>query len=101
MHAGVRKPFLLQILHQFKAMLGMPEPPPQLQSQRGPQPASASATASATPALKSVTQSVRGDAEAADRSSLTLVKLLSRVVHTMGPGPKFGPLADFFWALKV
>ena len=22
-----------------------------------------------------------------------------RVVQTVGPGPKFGPLTDFFWAL--
>ena len=25
--------------------------------------------------------------------------LYSRVVQTVGPGPKFGPLTDFFWAL--
>ena len=23
----------------------------------------------------------------------------NRVVQTVGPGPKFGPLTDFFWAL--
>ena len=36
-----------------------------------------------------------------DLFSDTYTSMYARVVHTVGPGPKFGPLPDFFWALKV
>ena len=29
------------------------------------------------------------------------ITLYNRVVQTVGPGPKFGPLTDFCWALQV
>ena len=35
----------------------------------------------------------------ADLLTCTVAIAYARVVQTVGPGPKFGPLTDFFWAL--